>query len=91
MSIQEMRALLCLSQSKFGKKYGIPKRTIENWESGSSKCPDYVLSLLERAVKEDYKMLSEEDKAVNAIVGTQLVQTEEKELSEQDIINNRFM
>lgn len=29
--------------------------TLENWESGKSKCPEYVRELLERAVKEDVK------------------------------------
>ena len=33
----------------------IPIRTLENWESGKSKCPDYVRQLLERAVLEDSK------------------------------------
>lgn len=43
-----------LSQAKFGGKYGIPKRTIESWEMGERECPGYVMSLLERVVKEDF-------------------------------------
>lgn len=43
-----------LSQAKFGEKYGIPKRTIESWEMGERECPAYVMSLLERVVKEDF-------------------------------------
>ena len=43
-----------LSQAKFGEKYGIPKRTIESWEMGERECPGYVMSLLERVVKEDF-------------------------------------
>lgn len=50
-----MRELLGVSQDKFSTMYGIPKRTIENWEQGKRQCPQYVASLLERAVKEDYK------------------------------------
>ena len=55
MTIKELRELLGESQAKFAERYGIPKRTIENWESGIRKPPEYVLTLLERAVKEDAK------------------------------------
>ena len=52
-TIKEIMEYSGLSQAKFSEKYGIPKRSLENWESGSRKCPDYVISLLERAVKSD--------------------------------------
>lgn len=53
MEVKEMRKLLGLSQAAFGKKYNIPVRTIEQWESGRRKAPIYVLELLERVVTED--------------------------------------
>jgi putative transcriptional regulator len=56
LDIKELRAWTGLSQAKFADFYGIPKRTIENWEGGKTKAPDYVLMLLERAVKEDFKI-----------------------------------
>lgn len=56
MTIKELRTITGLSQVDFGKKYHIPRRTIENWESGSRKPSETILYLLERAVKEDYKM-----------------------------------
>lgn len=55
MTIKEIRALTGLSAQKFGDKYHIPLRTIQGWELGERKCPDYVIELLERAVKEDFK------------------------------------
>lgn len=55
MELKEMRKLLGLSQAAFGKKYNIPVRTIEQWESGRRKAPIYVLELLERVVVEDSK------------------------------------
>lgn len=55
MTIKEIRSLTGLSQQKFGDKYKIPLRTIQNWEGGVNTPPDYVISLLERAVKEDFK------------------------------------
>ncbi|MCI5713683.1 MAG: helix-turn-helix domain-containing protein [Lachnospiraceae bacterium] len=54
MDIKEIRSISGLSQSKFAEIYKIPKRSIENWESGARKCPSYVEFLLERAVKEDF-------------------------------------
>lgn len=53
MTISEMRKHLNVSRAEFSRKYNIPVRTLENWESGKSKCPDYVRQLLERAVLED--------------------------------------
>ena len=55
MNVSEMRELLNESRAAFSRRYNIPIRTLENWESGKSKCPEYVRELLERAVKEDVK------------------------------------
>lgn len=54
MDCKEIRMLTGLSQQKFGDYYHIPKRTIENWEMGKTIPPEYVLELLERAVREDF-------------------------------------
>lgn len=53
MTIKELRSLTGLSQVKFAEKYNIPRRTIENWETDSRKCPEYVMQLLEFKVKAD--------------------------------------
>lgn len=53
MTIKELREVTGLTQQKFAEKYHIPKRTLENWESGSRKASETILYLLERAVKED--------------------------------------
>lgn len=55
MEVSEMRELIGDSRSAFSRRYGIPVRTVENWERGVNKCPEYVKQLLERAVKEDIK------------------------------------
>lgn len=56
MTIKEIRALTGLSAQKFGDKYHIPLRTIQNWEGGVSEAPEYTLKLLERVVREDEKI-----------------------------------
>ena len=52
MTISEMCERLKVSRAEFSRRYNIPVRTLENWEAGKSKCPDYVRQLLERAVLE---------------------------------------
>lgn len=53
MTIKELRSLSGLSQVKFAEKYNIPRRTIENRETDSRKCPECVMQLLEFKVKTD--------------------------------------
>ena len=69
MTIREIRTSEGLSQQAFGDKYQIPKRTIENWEQGSRKCPDYVINMIGRlsfmntlgAITKLYKGINSED------------------------------
>lgn len=50
MTIKDLRARTGLTQLEFAEKFGIPKRTLENWEQGKNKCPEYTLNLLEIAI-----------------------------------------
>ena len=56
---KEIRKLSELSQTQFSEKYSIPVQTLRHWEQGQRKCPEYVLLLLERAVTEDFKAISQ--------------------------------
>lgn len=51
MNIKEIRSRTNLSAQKFGDKYGIPLRTIQDWERGERKPPEYVVDLLDRVVE----------------------------------------
>ena len=53
--IKSIRKKSGLSQAGFSEMYGIPKRTIEAWETMDRKPPDYLVELLNRAVTEDFK------------------------------------
>lgn len=55
ITCKEIRSITGLSQKKLGDLYSIPLRTIQNWEQGTNEAPEYVLLLLERAVREDFK------------------------------------
>ena len=53
MEIREMRAQLGDTQSEFATRYNIPFRTIQNWETGMRKPPEYIIDLLRSRVQED--------------------------------------
>lgn len=53
MTIKEMRAETGLTQVKFAEHLGIPRRTIENWESGVNDCPKYVKELIEYRLRNE--------------------------------------
>lgn len=53
MNIKEQRKLLGDTQKEFSKRYGIPFRTIQNWESNTRVPPNYILDLIECNVKKD--------------------------------------
>ena len=55
MQPREIRALTGLGQTRFSKMYEIPLQTLQKWEQGQRTPPDYVLRLLERAVRQDIK------------------------------------
>lgn len=51
--IKAIRAATGLSQAKFATALGIPVRTLQKWEIGGSKCPEYVVDLIDFRVKND--------------------------------------
>lgn len=46
MSFKELRMLSGMTQKVFAIYFNIPLRTIENWERGVNKCPDYLFDLM---------------------------------------------
>ncbi len=53
--IKEARHAAGLTQQEMSDLFEIPKRTIENWESGKRKCVSY----LEKLIVEKLKSMSE--------------------------------
>ena len=54
MNIREMRTRLGDTQSEFAARCNIPFRTIQNWETGTRKPPEYIIEVLEYRTKSDY-------------------------------------
>ena len=53
MDIRGMRMQLGDTQSEFAARYKIPFRTVQNWETGVRKPPEYMINLLEHRIRED--------------------------------------
>jgi DNA-binding transcriptional regulator YiaG len=47
MTIKELRTKSGMTQKAFAEYFGIPKRTIEEWEGERRKCADYLLNLMQ--------------------------------------------
>lgn len=47
MTIKQLRALSGMTQKQFSKYFGIPLRTLEDWETGKSECKAYIISLIQ--------------------------------------------
>ena len=46
-TIKQLRECTGLSQSKFASLFGIPTRTLQHWEMGNRKPPEYVVRMME--------------------------------------------
>lgn len=52
-TIKDIRLSTGLSQTQFCKTLHIPTRTLQDWEQGLRKCPEYVAELIEYRVVND--------------------------------------
>lgn len=46
MTIQEFIKASGMTHKQLSERFGIPKRTIEDWSRGARKCPDYVVNMM---------------------------------------------
>ncbi|MBO4903396.1 MAG: helix-turn-helix domain-containing protein [Lachnospiraceae bacterium] len=53
MNVRELRKQLGDTQGEFARRYHIPFRTVQNWETGTRKPPEYILDLLQHRIRED--------------------------------------
>lgn len=51
--IKRLRFYFGMSQAEFAEYLGVPKRTLEDWESGKRKIKPYVLKAIIGLVKYD--------------------------------------
>lgn len=55
MTFKELRQQSGMSQKQFAEYFGIPKRTIENWEAGVNQCQQYLLDLMQYKLNNEKK------------------------------------
>jgi len=53
VTFKELRESSGMNKIKFAKHFGIPYRTVQNWEGNVNKCPDYLIELIR------YKLVTE--------------------------------
>lgn len=53
MDIKTLRTMAGMTQQAFADYFGIPKRSIENWEGGKRQCPEYLLRLMEYKLRKE--------------------------------------
>ena len=53
MTVKELRKLSGMTQKAFSEYFGIPKRTVEDWEGERRKCPEYLLNLMQYKLEKE--------------------------------------
>ena len=61
MTFKELRQVSGMTQKEFAEYFKIPKRTIESWDEGARKCPEYLLKLMEYKLTKENKITGEQD------------------------------
>ena len=62
MDIRIVRKKLNMTQTEFGNLFGIPMRTVQEWEYGKRKAPNYVINMMEEILKSRGLLQDEDNK-----------------------------
>lgn len=54
--LKQIRKIIGMNRTQFSEYMGIPRRTLEDWESGRRKAPEYVLRLINYKIKMEHFM-----------------------------------
>ncbi len=46
MTVKELRIVSGMSLKQFSDYFGIPYRTVQNWDAEIRNCPDYLVELM---------------------------------------------
>lgn len=47
---KDLRIRSKMTLAEFSRYFGIPYRTIQNWDAGVNECPQYLLKLMEESL-----------------------------------------
>lgn len=59
MTIKELRETSGMTRTQFAEYFGIPYRTIQDWELGNRKCPQYLVDLIKYRLKNEGQLNAE--------------------------------
>lgn len=51
MNIKEIRESTGMNKKEFAEYFGIPYRTLQDWELGNRKAPEYVYSMIAKIIE----------------------------------------
>ena len=58
---KELRERSRMNMAQFAEYFGIPYRTVQNWEAGINKCPEYLLRLMEFKIDQEIHLVRHRD------------------------------
>ncbi len=53
MTTKELREMYGMTRQEFARYFGIPYRTVQSWELGDRKCPDYLVRLIRHKLERE--------------------------------------
>lgn len=84
MNFKELRQQSGMTQKAFSEYFNIPKRTVENWESGQRECQAYLLELMEYKLEKEMIIQCKNS-------GFEIIHEEIKTLPIGECVNLRLM
>ena len=57
MTLAELRKSYGMSRPQFAEYFGIPYRTVQNWELGLRECHDYLLNLMQYKLEKEKSVI----------------------------------
>ena len=77
MTVKELRKASGMSMKRFAEYFGIPYRTVQNWEAGVNKCPEYLLKLMKYNLENEGLISKEPPKGYILIKKDELLAAED--------------
>ena len=59
ITIQKLRKASGMRKTQFAEYFGIPYRTIQNWELDINKCPQYLIELMAYKLQNEGRLKAE--------------------------------
>lgn len=53
MDLKNLREQYSLTRQQFCEYFDIPYRTVQDWELGNRKCPDYLIKLIQYKLEKE--------------------------------------